>query len=599
MKNIIFIFLAITTFLSAKPNIVFVHGLGSDSNTFLKMASTISSEIGQKDFMKWGFQHTFVNGAYCWTYDVDVLDWTDDYSLCSSGTDGFLLFSGDTSYYTSKNTFARVYGLDDNDFEMNKIYFRYLDTNHTYNSYDKFETAPSSEFYSMNSNSNFYQNINGYWILNENWNSNDIYQYLEYNSSFYEKPSVHILNLSNNINLTFQAQGKELGYLLLNIAHHTNNRDFILVGHSMGGLAIRSLIQDFDFDELNLNVSNIITIGSPHRGAGVTSSLSLLTEVFGDGEAPHNLTSDSEAIANLNDFNSSLYSNINFSAFVSTGHTGFFIGDENDIVSGSNDDGIVSTSSQIPPNYIADEVLYFSPDCTLYSNCVSTNNAIHHTKETGNDYIIEEVTTRYLNSIIENNETDYIDDNETYPYPDSPSDIPPFLPLIDTELPKEIFINQGWNLVAVDMNITDIPEEISIIWKWSSDENWLAFSPSGEHDSKIYELNISLNHDYLYSNRGTWLLSNSDFWLELPEKNNDSLEPPTVPNFSGEIGWNLMGTDKDIPVNILSCKDSSLQVVWKFVDNEWKFYVSDVSIYKYDSMFETIYSNEGFWLLCN
>jgi hypothetical protein len=162
--------------------------------------------------------------------------------------------------------------------------------------------------------------------------------------------------------------------------------------------------------------------------------------------------------------------------------------------------------------------------------------------------------------------------------------------------PNSIFINAGWNLISLNEDLENISEEISIIWQWNQD--WSAFSPNGEFSSRIASEGISEINESLNSNDGVWFLSKSDFHLELSE--NNSTETPEFPNLHGELGWNLMGATVDMHVNALRCDDGEVDIVWKFVDGNWKHFVHDVNVDEFpQSMFDTIYKNEGFWLLCN
>jgi len=81
----------------------------------------------------------------------------------------------------------------------------------------------------------------------------------------YKNKRVFVIDFSNNNTLTFAEQGFELNGMINDIARITNIDDFILIGHSMGGLAIRSYVQTNDSIK---NIKKIITLDTPHQGAG-------------------------------------------------------------------------------------------------------------------------------------------------------------------------------------------------------------------------------------------------------------------------------------------------------------------------------------------
>jgi predicted outer membrane repeat protein len=159
-----------------------------------------------------------------------------------------------------------------------------------------------------------------------------------------------------------------------------------------------------------------------------------------------------------------------------------------------------------------------------------------------------------------------------------------------------ISLQTGWNLISIDTNLSEISDEVSIIWQFT-DGNWSAFSPSGEFTSDISRQGVPTISENLSSKDGVWFKSESDIDLEnFPPKVSDEL--PTVPSLSGKLGWNLMGTDRTIPAKALSCKNSKKGNVWKFVDNDWLLFVEDINPMNFPSMFNVIHAHEGFWLQC-
>jgi hypothetical protein len=167
--------------------------------------------------------------------------------------------------------------------------------------------------------------------------------------------------------------------------------------------------------------------------------------------------------------------------------------------------------------------------------------------------------------------------------------------VVDENL-TQIEISQGWNLIAIDSNLSKLSNEISIVWKFS-DGNWSAFSPNGEFTSAISDHGVSTISESLSSKNGVWVLSNSDTSLKnfSPEKSNDK---PNFPNISGKMGWNLMGTDRTIPAQALTCSEGEKRNVWKYVENQWLLFVENVDVKQYPNMFEKIHAGQGFWLQC-
>jgi hypothetical protein len=156
-------------------------------------------------------------------------------------------------------------------------------------------------------------------------------------------------------------------------------------------------------------------------------------------------------------------------------------------------------------------------------------------------------------------------------------------------------LSVGWNLVAIDMNLSDISEDIEIVWQFH-DGNWSAFSPQSEFMSIINSQNIALSNN-LSSSDGTWFLSNSNSELVVrTSENNDS--SPSFPNLDGKLGWNLMGVSSAIPPQALSCDEGEVTRVWKYRDENWYLWLPNVEPSQYPNMFSVIGSNEGFWLQC-
>jgi len=161
----------------------------------------------------------------------------------------------------------------------------------------------------------------------------------------------------------------------------------------------------------------------------------------------------------------------------------------------------------------------------------------------------------------------------------------------------EVPISQGWSLRAVDINISDIPSDISLLWIYS-DGQWFAYSPNGEYTQKIKDKGYEGNFTTLSSQNGVWFKSSRDFNLVLPKPQNE-FNNPTPPSLEApNLDWNLLGSARELPAEVISCKNGDVQFIWKFFQGEWLLYAPDINPSLYDFMFNTILPNEGFWVLC-
>jgi hypothetical protein len=165
-------------------------------------------------------------------------------------------------------------------------------------------------------------------------------------------------------------------------------------------------------------------------------------------------------------------------------------------------------------------------------------------------------------------------------------------------------ITQGWNLIALDSNLSSLPSEIPLIWQFEN-ENWSAFSPSGEFSSTIVSEGFETISENLSSEKGTWVLADTNFTLQvLPKEETETNSSnwsyaPIFPNLMAQNdNWNLMGTDIEIPAKGVVCKNGEVKQIWKYVDNGWLLFVDGVDISQFSNMFDKIEANRGFWTLC-
>lgn len=77
------------------------------------------------------------------------------------------------------------------------------------------------------------------------------------------KTPVFTLDFSDNQNLSFAQQATELRAILGKITIDYGYADFILVGHSMGGIAIRRYLMDYGTN----GITGVVTITAPHLGS--------------------------------------------------------------------------------------------------------------------------------------------------------------------------------------------------------------------------------------------------------------------------------------------------------------------------------------------
>jgi hypothetical protein len=177
--------------------------------------------------------------------------------------------------------------------------------------------------------------------------------------------------------------------------------------------------------------------------------------------------------------------------------------------------------------------------------------------------------------------------------------IQPITENITVEKLTNLELKKGWNLIALDKNLSNISSSISIIWQQLADGNWSAFSPSGEHSASISSNGFRTISQKLSAKNGTWFLANKDINIsnEPPLEVNGSVSP-SFPNLSGKLGWNLMGATRTIPAKALYCSEGSKTVVWKYKNNQWLLFVENIDPILYPNMFEKLELGQGFWLLC-
>ena len=365
----------------------------------------------------------------------------------------------DCNEIPSNNTLAKIYGLIDN-----------FDTKFYFKEFNKTDTNLSME--------------NAKLYTNQKFNSN-----------------VFIVNLSNNINLSFEAQGKELKNLIDTISKATNDNNFVLIGHSMGGLAIRAYLQYYLDNSKNINEA--IEIATPNKGVNYT----IPTSIY--GASAKNLEAGSEDLNRLNSTNLEIYKKVPFIAIVSTGYDKSIL--SGDLISGADDDGVVSKYSQTP---------------IFDAKIIEINDGIYHTNETSNPTIINLVKKyaseyKRINSgwnliggeaedfnfkpdkiaWAYNNGWEYYSNEYNLSYPKFTlvnggfwvySKARDFV-FIQNE--DGVPLHSGWNLVKGELNLSNVECDMKIAWKYENGK-WYVYPQINGY--KIF--------DKIKKHEGAWIL---------------------------------------------------------------------------------------------
>jgi len=230
--------------------IILVHGLNSGSSTWSVMAEELSRQLGITDgtYVEIGMEIEINSSAKCWdAYGVN------EAIPCTQLTD---IEAQDTFRKVHRSQAQEyIFGLDKNQFKVSNIAWRLNNDSSTHlvtNSSDKYKT--------------------------------------------FSQHRVFVVNFSNNNQLTYDAQGAQLKEAIDDISNILDIDEYILIGHSMGGLASRAYIQN----ETTQNISKLITINTPHLGGKSLATLAAGTYTVIGKNAAVNLASDSKALSKLN-----------------------------------------------------------------------------------------------------------------------------------------------------------------------------------------------------------------------------------------------------------------------------------------------------------
>jgi len=275
-----------------RPNIILVHGLNDGASAWNTIAPRLSNymEVEGNISVEVGLEISINEDAKCFDGAVDAE------ILCSQLSD----IVSENKYRSIAND--RVFGLKKGDYNVTNIEYR-IDNN-----------TPN-------------QNI------------------LQYQKVF-------AINFSNSNQLSFDAQGYELKKIIDDISLHTGIDNFILIGHSMGGLAIRAYIQN----EEHKIIEKVITLNTPHLGGngGIYNEITKNAGV--------NLANDSKSYQILNSTITDKYDNIKIFYF---GYSGGVSGEDDNLYFSKGDD-VVDIGSQMGLNIQNSTRIIFSPDSQTF-----------------------------------------------------------------------------------------------------------------------------------------------------------------------------------------------------------------------------------------
>jgi len=291
------------------PNIILIHGLIGGGSNWEYLAPKISNKIGlDREYVEVGLEISLYEDQKCWDGDKDALIECDR-----------------LSEITEQPTLRKLY--------------RTLGEEHIYGlDQGQFSTSPS--FWREHSSS-----------YTTKIQANKIEKFANHR--------LFVVNFSNSNQLTFDAQGYQLSRMLEEIVEVTGVEEFILIGHSMGGLAARAYIQN-EYSNSTYTIRQLITIGTPHLGgigAGYYIDLFFIDDAQEPLNAGINLASDSLAYQRLNERANivSYYRNIELY------HLGYSDGFDESGESYAQSDGNVEIGSQMGLDILNPYRVIFSP----------------------------------------------------------------------------------------------------------------------------------------------------------------------------------------------------------------------------------------------
>ncbi len=330
--------------LPANTNIVLIHGLNSGASTWKTMAPIIANKIvpTNSTYVELGMTIHIPDDKLCW--DADGLNEKVkcnglESENANDNLEGILLQDKFRKKQIRSQGKEHVFGLDRGQFSITSIA----------------------------------------WKFSNETNTNSVTNEL----TKFSHHRVFSINFTNNNQLSFDAQGEQLKAFIDQIAEVTGIDNFILIGHSMGGLAARAYIQNYENIK---NIKQLITIDTPHLGGVFAGTYAYKTK-----NAGVNLAYDSKALASLNNFDQRKYNDIK------TFHLGYADDLENDFGEDyyNSGDGAVYIWSQMGLDELNPHRVIFSPE---------TKNSKAYTTEDDTFYIIpyfQNIDLKYANEVIE------------------------------------------------------------------------------------------------------------------------------------------------------------------------------------------------------
>jgi hypothetical protein len=149
---------------------------------------------------------------------------------------------------------------------------------------------------------------------------------------------------------------------------------------------------------------------------------------------------------------------------------------------------------------------------------------------------------------------------------------------------------KGWNLVSLNSNLVNMNKNINILWQYQN-KKWSAYSPIEATQKVINETKSIDSIVSLNIKQGTWILVS-----EKLEIKSEKIEEQNEKLLLNET-WNLVGTNKDLKVNNLSCHNGDIKTIWKYKNEKWLLNTKVKNDLNLES-FETINANEGFCVNC-
>jgi len=157
----------------------------------------------------------------------------------------------------------------------------------------------------------------------------------------------------------------------------------------------------------------------------------------------------------------------------------------------------------------------------------------------------------------------------------------------DQDDKKFLEIKKGFQLLSGSIEIAKLPKEVRIIWIYDN-YKWSAYSPHKEIKDEIVSTSKLITKDIIKSHIPIWIEAYEDCKIELKEE--ISTYKPIC-----TMGQNLYGTQSLISVDDITCKNSKLLAIYKFIDNKLLVYKPNNTE---NNDFINIFPNEVYYTIC-